>query len=81
MSTIAEHGSTDSHKRATEAKENEQVTIAGKSIPLRKITLEVSANSAISSGLKRIRVKEKQALTKLHDVDITLHKKGDHSQF
>ena len=26
MLTIAEHGSTDSHKHATEAKENEQAT-------------------------------------------------------
>ena len=66
MSAIAEHGSTDSHKGATEEKENEQAAIAGKSIPMRKITLEVSADSAISSGLKKMRVKEKQALTKLH---------------
>ena len=39
MLTIAEHGSTDSHKCATEAKENEQATIVGKLIPLHKITL------------------------------------------
>ena len=39
MSTIAEHRSTDSHKRATDIKENEQATIAGKSIPMHKITL------------------------------------------
>ena len=32
MLKIAEHGSTDSNKHATEAKENKQVTIAGKSI-------------------------------------------------
>ena len=41
MSTIAEKGSTDSHKHATKAKENEQATIAGKPIPMCKITLEV----------------------------------------
>ena len=40
MLTVAEHGSTGSHKCATEAKENEQATIAGKSIPMHKITLE-----------------------------------------
>ena len=68
MSTLAEHGSTDSHKRPIEAKENEQATIAGKSIPMHKITLEVPADSAISSGLKKMGVKEQQALTKLHDV-------------
>ena len=33
-----------------------------------KITLEVLADSSISSGLKKIGVKENQALTKLHDV-------------
>ena len=38
MSTIAEDGSTDTHKRPTEAKENGQATITGKSIPMRKIT-------------------------------------------
>ena len=38
MSTIAEHRSTDNHKRATEAKENEQTTITGKSIPMLKLT-------------------------------------------
>ena len=31
-----------------------------------KITLEMSANSAISSGLKKMGVKGKEALTKLH---------------
>ena len=69
MSAIAEHGSTDSHKCATEAMEKEQVTIAGKSIPMRKITLEVPADIPISSGLKKMGVKEQQALTKLHDVE------------
>ena len=33
-----------------------------------KITLEMSANSAISSGLKKMGVNGKEALTKLHDV-------------
>ena len=80
MSTIAEHGSTDSHKCATEAKENEQATTAGKSIPMHKITLEVPADSAISSGLKKMGVKEKQALTKLHDVAYYIALKRDHSQ-
>ena len=76
MSTIAEHGSTDSHKRATEAKENEQATIASKSIPMHKITLEVTVDSPISSGLKKMGVKEKQALTKLHDVAYYIALKG-----
>ena len=35
---------------------------------MRKVTLEVPADSSISSGLKKMGVKEKQALTKLHDV-------------
>ena len=68
MLTMAEHRGTDSHKHSTEAKENEQASIAGKSIPMAKITLEVLADSAISSGQKNMGVKEKQALTKLHDV-------------
>ena len=76
MSKIAEYGSTDSHKRAKDAKENEQATIAGKSIPMRKITLEMSADSAISSGLKKMGVKEKQALTKFHDVAYYIALKG-----
>ena len=67
MSALAEH-STDSHKHATEAKENEQATTAGKSIPMRKITLEVPAGNAVSSGLKKTGVKEKEVLKKLHDV-------------
>ena len=49
-------------------KKNEQATITGKSIPMHKITLEVPADSPIRSGLKKMGVKEKQALTKLHDV-------------
>ena len=40
MSTLAEHRSTDSHQCASEAKENEQATIAGKSIPMCKITFK-----------------------------------------
>ena len=35
---------------------------------MHKIILEVPADSAISSGLKNMGLKEKQALTKLHDV-------------
>ena len=35
---------------------------------MHKITLEVPTDSAISSGLKNMGLKEKQALTKLHDV-------------
>ena len=42
------------YKHATEVKENELATIAGKSIPMCKITLEVSADSPISSGLKKM---------------------------
>ena len=76
MLAIAEHGSTDSHKHATEAKENEQATIAGKSIPMCKTTLEVPADSAISYGLKKMGVKEKQALTKLHDIAYYIALKG-----
>ena len=76
MSTIAGHGNTDSHKRATEAKENKQATIAGKLIPMRKITLEVPVDSPISSGLKKMEVKEKQALTKLHNVAYYIALKG-----
>ena len=34
---------------------------------MRKVTLEVPADSSISSGLKKMGVKVKQALTKLHD--------------
>ena len=75
-SAIAEEGSIDNHKRATEAKENKQATIAGKPIPMRKITLEVPADSVISSGLKKMEVKEKQALTKLHDVVYHIALKG-----
>ena len=59
MPTTAEHGPTDSHKHATEAKENAQATIAGKLRPMRKITLEVPADSAISSGLKNMGGKKK----------------------
>ena len=65
--TLAEHRSTDSQQSVTEVKENEQTTIAGKSIPMQKVTLEVPADSAVSSGLKNMEVK-KEALTKLHDV-------------
>ena len=61
--------------RATEAKENEQA-IAGKTIVKRKIILEVSTDSAISSRLKQMGVKEKQALTKLHDVAYYIALKG-----
>ena len=57
-------------------KENEQAIIAGKSTPMRKTTLEVPADSAISSGLKKMGVKEKQALTKLHDVAHYIALKG-----
>ena len=52
-------------------------------MPMRKITLEVPADSAISSGLKKRkegkggkRKKEKQALTKLHDVAYYIVLKG-----
>ena len=76
MLTVAEHVSTDSHKCATEAKENEQATNAGRSILMCKITLEVPADSPISSGLKKMGVKEKQALTKLHDVAYYIALKG-----
>ena len=41
--TLPEHGSTDSHKCATEAKEKGQTTIASKPIPVCKITFEVPA--------------------------------------
>lgn len=57
ISTVAEHGRTNSQKCAAEAKENEQV---------REITLEVPSDGAISSGLKKMEVKQKEALTKLH---------------
>ena len=83
ISTLAEHGRTDSHKCATEAKkktkkkQKEQATIAGKLIPMRKITLEVPNDSAISSGLKKMGVKEKEALTKLHDVAYYIALKGE----
>ena len=83
ISTLAEHGRTDSHKCATEAKktknktkQKEQATIAGKLVPVRKITLEVPNDSAISSGLKKMGVKEKEALTKLHDVAYYITLKG-----
>ena len=81
ISTLAEHGRTDSHKCATEAKktkkkQKEQATIVGKLIPMRKITLEVPNDSAISSGLKKMGVKEKEALTKLHDVAYYITLKG-----
>ena len=76
MSTFAEYKSTDSHKCATEAKENEKATIACKSIPMLEIILEVPAVSAISSGLKKMGVKEKEALTKLHDVAYHISLKG-----
>ena len=66
----------DSHKHATEAKENEQATIAGKLILMRQITLEVPVNSPISSGLKKMGVKEKQPLTKLRDVTYYIALKG-----
>ena len=65
MSANAEQGSTDSHKRATEAKENEQATIAGKPIPMRKITLEVPADSAVNSGLKKMGVKKNTGSNKI----------------
>ena len=61
MSALAEHRGTDSNKHATEVKENEQATIAGKSIAMCKVTLEVPADSAVSSDYI------KEALTKLHD--------------
>ena len=73
---LAEQGSTDSHKRAREAKENEQAIIAGTSVRIHKIVLEVPADSAISSSLKKMRVKEKQALTKLHDCILYIALKG-----
>ena len=57
-------------------KKNEQATITGKSIPMHKITLEVPADSPIRSGLKKMGVKEKQALTKLHDVAYYIALKG-----
>ena len=62
MSALAEHRGTDSNKHATEVKENEQATIASKSIAMCKVTLEVPADSAIGSDY----IKE-AALTKLHD--------------
>ena len=55
--TVAEHGRTNSQKCAAKAKENEQV---------RKITLEVPYDGEISSGLKKMEIKQKEALTKLH---------------
>ena len=71
MSTLAEHRRTDSHKCTTETKKKkrkEQATIAGE--------LEVPNDSAISSGLKKMGVKEKEALTKLHDVAYYIALKG-----
>ena len=73
--TLAEHRSTDSQQSVTEVKENEQTTIAGKSIPMQKVTLEVPADSVVSSGLKNMEVK-KEALTKLHDVVYYIALKG-----
>ena len=43
---------------------------------MHKITLEVPVDSAISSGLKKMRVKEKQALIKLHDFAYYIALKG-----
>ena len=68
MSTLAERESTDSHKREAEAKEDEQATIEDKSIPMHKLILERPTDSSISSVLKKMGVKEKEALTKLHAV-------------
>ena len=76
MSTIAEHESIDSHKCAKEAKENKQATTAGKLIPMCKSTLEVPADSRISSVLRKMGIKEKQALTKLHDAAYYIALKG-----
>ena len=63
-------------KTKNKTKQKEQATIAGKLIPVRKITLEVPNDSAISSGLKKMGVKEKEALTKLHDVAYYITLKG-----
>ena len=43
---------------------------------MRKITLEVPADSAISSGLKKMGGKERQALIKLHNVAYYIALKG-----
>ena len=56
-------------------KENEQTTIAGKSIPIDTNRYKVPADSAVSSGLKNMEV-TKEALTKLHDVAYYIALKG-----
>ena len=73
--TLAEHRSTDSQQSVTEVKENEQTTIAGKSIPINTNRYKVPADSAVSSGLKNMEV-TKEALTKLHDVAYYIALKG-----
>lgn len=53
LSALAEHRSTASNMHATEVKKNEQAAIAGKSIAMCKVTLEVPADSAISSDCNK----------------------------
>ena len=68
--------SVQQRQKKQKKKQKEQATIVGKLIPMRKITLEVPNDSAISSGLKKMGVKEKEALTKLHDVAYYITLKG-----
>ena len=67
---------SQSHQRAVREEEHNKALKEGISVPLRKIVLNVPADSAISMGLQNMSEKEKQTVEKLHEIAFYLVLKG-----
>ena len=67
---------SQSHQRAVREEEHNKALKEGISVPLRKIVLNVPADSAISMGLQNMSEKENQTVEKLHEIAFYLVLKG-----
>ena len=68
LSAVKDHGLTGPHAAATKSKAESDAKKAGSSVPPRKVVLKTPSNSAIAMSLQRMNDKDREIVTKLHDI-------------
>ena len=68
LSAVKDHGTTGPHSAATKSKEEADAKEAGLSVPPRTLVLRTPSESAISMSLQKMNDKDRETVTKLHDI-------------